>query len=64
MALLIHEAAKAAGVHRDTVKRAEKRGLISSARDVNGWRRYSPDVVDKLKKLYASDGENPSPETA
>ena len=58
MALLIHQAAKAAGVHRDTVKRAEKRGLISSQRDVNGWRRYSPDVVDKLKKLYAQGEEH------
>ena len=60
MALLIHEAAKAAGVHRDTVKRAEKRGLISPQRDVNGWRRYSPDVIDKLRKLYAQTDEQPA----
>lgn len=59
MALLIHEAAKAAGVHRDTVKRAEKRGLISPQRDINGWRRYDPAVIAKLKKLYAQTDEPP-----
>jgi DNA-binding transcriptional MerR regulator len=58
MALLIHEAAKAAGVHRDTVRRAEKRGLISPVRDVNNWRRYHPDVVQRLRELYARESED------
>ena len=57
MGLLIHEVAREAKVHTATVRRAEKRGLISSQRDVNGWRRYSPDVVEKLKKLYVQGDE-------
>ena len=65
MSLLVHEVAKKVKIHIDTIKRAEKRGLISPQRDVNGWRRYSPDVVDKLKKLYAvSDSEQPPSEAA
>jgi DNA-binding transcriptional MerR regulator len=58
--LTIHEVATKAGLHPDTVRRVERRGLISSKRDVNNWRRYSPDVVDTLKKLYAISDEKPS----
>ena len=57
MSLLIHKVARGANVSIDTVKRAEKRGLISSQRDVNGWRRYSPDAVEKLKELYVQGDE-------
>ncbi len=57
--LLTHQVAEGAGVAIATVKRAEKRGLISSQRDINGWRRFSPDVVDKLKKLYRKGDEIP-----
>jgi DNA-binding transcriptional MerR regulator len=57
MGLLIHEVAMKANIHIATVKRAEKRGLISSVRDVNNWRRYHPDVVQKLRELYARESE-------
>ena len=59
MSLTVHEVAMKANVHIATVKRAEKRGLISSRRDINNWRRYSPDVIDKLKKLYADSEQSP-----
>ena len=52
MNLLIHEVAKQVGLHRDTVRRLEKRGLITSKRDINGWRRYPPETVERLKALY------------
>jgi DNA-binding transcriptional MerR regulator len=55
MSLLIHEVASEVKIHIDTIKRAEKRGFISPQRDVNGWRRFSPDLVAKLKKLYVQD---------
>ena len=49
----------------DTVRRLEKRGVIRSVRDVNGWRRYSPTVVDQIKALYAPGGdEGPEPKQA
>ena len=59
MRLLVHEVAKRAKVSNDTVRNADRRGLISSVRDVNGWRRFSPNVVDELKKLYGG-GDEPS----
>ena len=57
MSQLIHEVASELNLHIDTIKRAEKRGLISPQRDVNGWRRFSPAVVAKLKQLYAQSDE-------
>jgi DNA-binding transcriptional MerR regulator len=62
MSLLIHTVAKEANLSIETVKRAEKRGLISSQRDCNGWRRFAPDAVEKLKLLYGQGDGNPSPE--
>ena len=50
--LLIGEVADGAELHVETVRRAEKRGLITSVRDINGWRRFSPEVIKKLRELY------------
>ena len=64
MSLLVHEVAKKVKIHIYTIKLAEKRRLISPQRDVNRYQRYSPDVVYKLKKLYAvSYSEQPPSET-
>ena len=52
MSLLIHEVAKLTGLHIDTLRRLERRGLISPKRDVNGWRRYAPEIVEMLRGLY------------
>jgi DNA-binding transcriptional MerR regulator len=57
MGLLIHEVAMKANIHIATVKRAEKRGLISSQRDVNNWRRYAPETVETLKRLYVQNDD-------
>jgi DNA-binding transcriptional MerR regulator len=59
MTLLLHEVAAQSGIHPQTVRRLKARGLITCKRDHNGWRRYSPDVVEKLKKLYVQDDEHP-----
>jgi hypothetical protein len=42
--LTIIDVAREAGVHKNTVRNLEKRGLIAAERDCNGWRRYSPQV--------------------
>ncbi len=55
--MLISEIAEKAGLHPETIRRLEKRGLISSKRDVNGWRNYSPEVLVKLKSLYVRGTE-------
>jgi len=63
--MLISELAERVGLHPETIRRLERRGIITSQRDMNNWRHYSPDSVEKLKKLYAiSDSEHPSPEAA
>jgi len=51
--LLISELATAVGLHPETLRRLERRGLITSRRDVNGWRRYEPEIVEKIRSLYA-----------
>jgi DNA-binding transcriptional MerR regulator len=56
--LLVSTLARAAGVHPETVRRLERKGLIKSWRDVNGWRRYPASAVDTLKRLYGVDGES------
>ncbi len=50
--LLVGEVANLIGIHPETVKRLEKRGLIESQRDLNGWRRYDPEAVEMLRRLY------------
>ena len=51
--LLISELAKAVGLHPETLRRLERKGLITSRRDLNGWRRYEPEIVEKIRSLYA-----------
>ncbi len=54
--MLISELAKKTGLHPETLRRLEKRGVITAKRDINGWRRYSPAVVEQIKALYAEGG--------
>ncbi len=51
--MLISEIAEKVGLHPETIRRLEKRGIITPKRDVNGWRRYSPENVqmENTKKL-------------
>jgi DNA-binding transcriptional MerR regulator len=57
--MLISEVAEKVGLHPETIRRLEKRGVIASKRDVNGWRRYSPEIVAQLKALYVYGDDNP-----
>ena len=50
--LLISQVAKAVGLHTETIRRVERKGLIKSRRDVNGWRRYEPEIVGQVRSLY------------
>ena len=50
--LLVSHVAKQVGLHPETIRRLERKGVISSRRDVNGWRRYEPEVVQRLRALY------------
>ena len=48
------QVAEIAGCSSSTVKRYEKRGIISAARDHNGFRRYAMSEAIKLKELLAT----------
>ena len=52
MSLAVDQVAKLSGVSVDTVRRWERKVLFTSQRNVNGWRRYSPDVVPILRQAY------------
>jgi DNA-binding transcriptional MerR regulator len=59
MKLTIVEVSRQTGIHKDTVRALERRGLIQCQRDINGWRRYEPLVVEQIKALYAESNSEP-----
>lgn len=56
--LLVSHVAKQVGLHPETIRRLERKGVIASRRDVNGWRRYGPDTVQKLRSLYGHEAHS------
>lgn len=49
------EAARQAGVSSDTLRVYERRGLLPApARDANGYRRYSPAAVERVRMIQAA----------
>ena len=52
--LTVSQVASVVGVHRNTVLRYERRGLIVSKRDHNGFRKYGLDEALKLKEILSS----------
>lgn len=50
--MTIQAVARATGLHVNTIRRADRRGLITARRDVNGYRRFEPEAVEQLKRLY------------
>jgi DNA-binding transcriptional MerR regulator len=57
MSKLVHEVALELKLHVDTIKRCERRGLISPKRDCNGWRRFDDKTVETLKRLYVQNDD-------
>ena len=51
---LVGKAAKILNVHPNTLRRYEEKGLITSNRDMNGWRRYNADDLLELKEKLNS----------
>jgi DNA-binding transcriptional MerR regulator len=58
LGLLIREASQVVGVHENSLRRYEQRGLIRPKRDINGWRRYQLTDLLALKKLLNSPPES------
>jgi DNA-binding transcriptional MerR regulator len=51
--LSVSQTAAIVGVHRNTVLRYEKRGVIVSQRDHNGFRKYPLEEALKIKKIFS-----------
>ncbi len=58
--LHIAEVARRAEISTHTVRRCERRGLIISIRDRNGWRLFDEDTVKKLCELYRRSEVQPA----
>ena len=50
--MLIGELAEEVGLHPETIRRCERRGLISAERDRNGWRIYGREHAEALRRFY------------
>ena len=46
----VRQAARALGVHENTIRRWEERGLLRAVRLPSGVRRFRPEDVDKMRK--------------
>jgi len=55
--MLIQDLAKRVGLHAETIRRLEKKGVITCRRDVNGWRHFHEQAVSQLRELYAKGSE-------
>ena len=54
----VTEAAKKLGIHPSTLRDLENRGMIQVQRNWSGWRIYSKDQIQVLKKiLYPGNGD-------
>jgi DNA-binding transcriptional MerR regulator len=61
--MLISKLAEKTELHPETIRRLEKKGIITAKRDLNGWRHFSPEAVTKLRELYAKPDEAVQNET-
>src|SRR3954447_8299814 len=57
---IISVAAELAGVHPQTLRIYERKGLVDPARTVGGSRRYSEDDIERLRRIQdlTNDGLN------
>jgi len=53
--MLLSAAAKAVELHPNTLRKLEKKGLIKPSRDWNGWRRFSPEDLEMLRRLLRGE---------
>src|SRR3954464_10478437 len=54
---IISVAAELAGVHPQTLRIYERKGLVDPARTVGGSRRYSEDDIERLRRIQGLTNE-------
>src|SRR2546425_8158710 len=50
--LRLTEVVLATGLNEETIRRLDRKGIIQSTRDGNGWRIFPPSVVPFLRRRY------------
>ena len=50
--VLIQEAGEILGCHSETLRRAERRGVVSIPRDYRGWRYFTEETLKVLKEYF------------
>lgn len=55
MGVKISEAATIVGVHPNTLKNLESRGVIHPGRDCNGRRLYRAEDIEAIRRHYATE---------
>jgi len=48
----IHEVAKELGLHENTIRRLEQRGLIRPERTLAGHRIFDEETLERIRKIY------------
>lgn len=60
--LNVRETARLLGVHENTVRNWERRGILHAARLPSGFRRFDPHEVERLRsEIFAPAIEAPRP---
>jgi DNA-binding transcriptional MerR regulator len=65
IALRVGEVAARAGVHRETLRYYERRGLIPPPpRRISGYRAYPPETVERVRLIKWAQGLGFTPRTS
>lgn len=48
----IHEVSRELGIHENTIRALERKGLIHPIRNLVGHRIFTEDVVQKIREIY------------
>jgi len=52
-AMKIGDVARQLQIHPNTIRRLEKNGLIQIQRTLTGYRIFTPEIVEKIRQIYA-----------
>jgi len=54
----IHDVAREVGLHENTIRRLEARGLIHPLRNLVGHRIFTEEIINQIRQIYGEANEN------
>jgi DNA-binding transcriptional MerR regulator len=48
----IGDVARSLQIHPNTIRRLEKKGLIQTQRTLTGYRVFTPETIEKIRRIY------------